>query len=193
MVTPPFGAPGVPEFSLKPEYPDVQRLRRQYLVYLTASKSPETTRVYLSVLDRWIARVEPVLDPPPSEVDQWIRARRRDVAISTFNSELTALRSFYRWANRMDYLPESFSLRLPQQRSPPARLPRHLDDGLVGLILAEPDLSTLIGFRATSSSACYTSRAFTPPTASTRSARPAKAGIHIVRAIIYGDSYISRY
>jgi len=69
------------------------------------------------------------------------------VCVSTFNQELTAVRAFYRWAVLWEHTDSSTLALLPRSHRAPKRLPRNLTEHEIGRLLAEPDLSTLVGFR----------------------------------------------
>lgn len=116
-----------------------------YLV--AAGRSRETRRIYCGTLKRYFRYVTNPIAPLRSEVHCWLRDRRGAVSASTVNTDLKALRGFYRWAWVMGVSEQDFTPRVPESRRVPRRLPRYLTDQEVGRLLAEPDLTTFVGFR----------------------------------------------
>jgi len=132
---------------LKRRYSQIELLL-QFSRYLQArALSPATQRIYKASLRRWAAVVPDLLAPDRSCVEAWVRARRSAVGVSTFNQELAAVRAFYRWASAWEYTDSAALSLLPRSHRAPKRLPRNLTEHEVGRLLAEPDLSTLVGFR----------------------------------------------
>lgn len=117
-------------------------------LYLEACRcSPKTRRLYAAVLRHWVSVVGAPLSITREHVMDWTRQRRSAVQVSTYNKELTALRSFYRWAHLWGYTQADLSVLLPMSHRAPQRVTRVLTEGQVGMLLATPDLTTVIGFR----------------------------------------------
>jgi site-specific recombinase XerD len=123
-------------------------LLRQYTQYLRDThRSPETVRIYLSVLDRWLPYAADALAPTSAERAAWLRDRHRALAASTLNLESMAVRAFYRWLFRYGWTDVDHAAAFPKTRRLPQRLARPLDVEQIGRLLAAPDLSTWGGFR----------------------------------------------
>lgn len=133
---------------LKPSYVQKDELLRRYDIYLVAGrKSPDTRRIYNAALGRWFGYFDDPLLPSKTSLYNWLRARREAVSVATLNSELTAVRTFYRWAHIMEYTATDLSDMLPRSQRAPKRLVRYLDEDQVSALLAQPDLTTFIGYR----------------------------------------------
>ena len=91
--------------------------------------------------------IDDVLDPSQASIQQWIRSRKDTISITTFNSEISALKKFYHWAYSYYIIEINIADRLPKMHRPPKKLPRYLEDDQIGRLLAAPNLSTLTGFR----------------------------------------------
>jgi len=136
---------------LKPSYSKLevsdQEILRRYDCYLNfGNRSTETRRLYRSVLLRWSVFVV-LLSPSKDSLHQWIRARRHQVKVSTFNLDLTVLRSFYRWAYQSGYVETAINDLIPKSHRAPKKLPHLLCESQIGRLLAEPDLTAFVGFR----------------------------------------------
>lgn len=133
---------------LKPSYCKIDDLLRRYDTYLVAGrKSSDTRRIYRAALVRFLSFFDDPLLPSRSSLNNWLRARREAVSVSTLNSELTAVRTFYQWAHMMEYTPTDYSGTLPRSQRAPKRLVRYLDEYQVSALLAAPELSTFVGYR----------------------------------------------
>lgn len=132
---------------LKPSYRQLTVIDR-FSAFLRAGNRSETTiYLYIRVLWRWSGYVGEILSPDLAQIEAWVRVKRRSVSVATFNSELSALRSFYRFVYAWGYTDTDMSLRLPTSRRAPARLPRYLTEEQVGHLLAVPAINTLVGYR----------------------------------------------
>lgn len=133
--------------SLKPRYGgNAAELVSQFLRYLHALRySPGTVASYTAALGRAGARFD-LLAPSWDAVRRFVGDRRRQVSTGTLNTDLSALRTFYGWAHRMEYLTD-YSALVPRSARAPARLVRYLTEAEVGRLLAAPDLSDPAGYR----------------------------------------------
>lgn len=116
-----------------------------YLRY--ANRSDSTRRNYILVIKKWACYAGNLLDPSQNCLHNWVRNRRHQVAVSTYNNELSAMRAFYRWCYLIKHTEHNLADQLPMSIKRPQRLPQHLFDEQVGKLLAAPDITTLVGFR----------------------------------------------
>ena len=116
-----------------------------YLKY--ANKSVSTRRIYSAALHKWAVYENDVLNPSREHLYNWMKHRRTNVGVATYNIDLTALRTFYRWCHALKYTESDFSEWLPKKIKQAKRLPVFLSDHQIGQLLGAPDLSTLVGFR----------------------------------------------
>lgn len=108
-------------------------------------RSPATVRDYGGTAARFVdfaARVPADLDP----VLRYVATHRDRLAPATLKRELAALRCWFRWRRLVD--PEAWApTRWPRTPRVRARPVMALSDAEVGLLLAQPDLSTFVGLR----------------------------------------------
>lgn len=125
------------------------KARSSFDLYLKAThRAPRTRALYMAALDRWTRFVGDPLAPSKPGRDDWVRSERGRLAINSFNVQVKALRSFYRWAQACGHSAEDLAaVWLPRTQRPPERLPRVLDYAQVGRLLAAPNISTFTGFR----------------------------------------------
>lgn len=122
-------------------------VQEAFQAYLRAiRRSPATVVAYMAAVRRWQAFVEV---GGTGDVDPLLRflAWRRDrVGPASVNLDISALRAWFGWLKYS--APAALQpMRWPKVRRLPRRLPRALDDAQVGLLLAQPDLSTFTGLR----------------------------------------------
>lgn len=109
-----------------------------------AGKSQKTRQLYLATLAR--------LPESPLEISRpsllrWVAYRRDAVSGGTLSLDLCALRVFYKWAHVAGMITEDHAHWVPSGRHSPKRLPRAFTEGEIGMLLAEPALDTLVGYR----------------------------------------------
>lgn len=112
------------------------------------NRKDSTRRGYQSHLKRWSVFPNDLLHPTRDDLHHWLKHRRDNISQSTLNTELTALRLFYRWLYEYKYCLSDFSPHIPK----PGRIirlaqPRHMTPFQLGCLFAAPDMTTLIGFR----------------------------------------------
>lgn len=123
---------------------DVQEAVKRFHRYLlVANRSAATRRMYLRGVTRWLAS-----GGEPGHVDEsalisYLAGRRRTCALATVNMDIKALRAFYRLQVQYGATPANHLDKIPRQRKPPPRLPRHLTDEQIGEVLAGCDDSFL--------------------------------------------------
>ena len=99
-------------------------LRESFSLHLDATRSPQTSRIYLSALDRLIRHLAAAGMPTGARairrehVESFIAARRLTVAPATLSVEYRALAVFWRWAVDEDEVPVS-----PMGKMTPPRVP----------------------------------------------------------------------
>lgn len=106
-----------------------------------------TRRMYTSTIALWLAA-----GGSPGHVDAgllagWLGQRRKRLAPSTINRELKALRRFYVAMRMLGMCDTDAYRQIPPNRRVPARLVRCYTDDQIGMILAQPDVTTFAGFR----------------------------------------------
>ena len=131
--------------SIDPAVCEAVKRWDQYLI--ATNRKTGTRRVYLAALSRYIELIDYVFAPSQGSIFQWVKARRTTLAVGSFNQELSAVRSFYRFAHHWELTPTDYSKQLPQSHRAPKRLVRYLDEWQMGQLMAAPDLSTFVGFR----------------------------------------------
>lgn len=108
-------------------------------------RSPRTVATYLSIVSRYVAfadRVPLHMDP----VLRFVAHRRDQLAPATLKLDVAALRCWYGWRRTVDptcWVPVAW----PKTRPVSPRPVFHLCDHDVGVLLAQPDLSTFVGLR----------------------------------------------
>ncbi len=121
-------------------------IRDRFALFLrSAGRSPATERAYLSAVDRY-ARFAGTYDLDDATVQRYVATRRSQVAQSSLNIELSALKAWSGWlqlALPADWKP----VQIPRHKRPPPRVVRSLTDAEVGMLLAAPDLATYVGLR----------------------------------------------
>lgn len=136
----------MPQSLLKPSYrcidPKIHAQFEQYLRY--ARRAAATRRLYLATLAK--------LPEDPLEISRhrllrWVAQRRDSVSTSTLNIELTTLRVFYKWAHVCGMINADRASWVPTSSRAATRLPRYLDEAEMGALLAQPDITTLVGYR----------------------------------------------
>lgn len=132
--------------SLPQGYVEFAELRARFGVWLRVmGRSPATVRAYLAAVDRWWRYADsPLLDH--WKLQRFLASRRETVATASVNMDIKGLKAWQRWLGfaAPDMAPE---IPMPRQRRPPDRPVQFLTDGEVGLLLAEPDLTTFTGLR----------------------------------------------
>lgn len=109
--------------------------------------SPNTVRLYVSAVRRWLAD-----GGEPGHVDEdrlhrFLHQRRRSCSVATVNLDLKALRAFYRLQRDFEEVSDADLARIPAGRRPPARLPRWLTEAEMAEVLASIDVETFNGLR----------------------------------------------
>lgn len=128
--------------SLKPIYVDLLDAYGRFL--RVCGRSPKTVLAYTAVVARFLPVQEDGHADDP--VRRYLRARSGVLSPNSVNMEISALRSWFAWRHMVDpagWQPSGW----PRMRRRPERLVRALDDHEVGVLLAAPDLSTLVGLR----------------------------------------------
>ena len=142
----------MPKPVFKPRYLTIQAgpawLMYQFDRHLAAQgRSTSTRRTYGAAVARWLAVCGDPLAPTTDEVNAWLRQRRSTLTQASLNSELTALRRFYRWAHELDHTSTDHGRKFPQSRRLPPCVPRTLDRDQIEALLAAPDRDTFLGLR----------------------------------------------
>lgn len=120
----------------------------RFVRYLVgAQRSGNTARLYVGVVERWLAD-----GGMPGHVDMerlqaWLARRRLGRSVASMNLDVKALRAFYRHQASWGECAELEVLKIPRQRRAPERLPRALDDAQIGLVLGTCPLDTFVGLR----------------------------------------------
>jgi len=110
--------------------------------------SERTVQLYLTAVKSLQAVVDDLIHPSRQSFIKFMSGRRGRVSSNTINLELTAFRVFYRWLFTHSHVPEDYSVLVPSShRAKNKKLIRHFTEFQMGRILAEPDLSTWLGFR----------------------------------------------
>lgn len=104
-------------------------LRESFSLHLAASRSPQTSRIYLAALDRLIAHLEANGMPTGARavrrehVESFLAARRLTVAPATLSVEYRALAVFWRWTVDEDEVDVSPMLKMKPPRVPDKPVP----------------------------------------------------------------------
>lgn len=124
----------------------VERFARHLAVL---HRSPDTVRLYLGAVRRWLAAGGTVGHVDGALLARWLARRRDCCAPATVNLDVKALRAFYRcqhgWGSCSDL--DLARALTPRQRKPPPRVVRWLTDAQVGEVLGALPLDTFLGLR----------------------------------------------
>lgn len=127
---------------------EIEQVLAQFRALLAVmGRSVMTQRVYVGVVRRWLHA-----GGAPGHLDAvvcsaWLAARRRAVSTASVNTDIKALRAFYRGQAACGQCAKGEDAKLPQLRHLPDRLVRYLTLDQVADVLAMPDISTWCGFR----------------------------------------------
>lgn len=137
---------------VKRDYCPLQHLALvQWSLYLQGCRSATTYEKYRGVMARWLRSLDNPSEPfswGRPQIDTWMRGRRAaGVQARTINSELSGLKSFYRWAARAGLCGEELAALLPMGHKVPTPFPRWLEEPEVERLITSPDTSTALGVR----------------------------------------------
>jgi len=104
-------------------------LRDSFALHLDATRSPKTTKIYLSALDALIRHLDAYGMPTSARsvkrehVESYIAARRATVKPTTLSVEFRALQQFWRWALEEEEIDRSPMERMKAPRVPDSPVP----------------------------------------------------------------------
>ncbi len=104
-------------------------LRDSFALHLSATRSANTAKIYLSALGAFLAHLQSNGLPTGARsirrehVESWIAARRESVKPATLSLEFRALQQFWRWALDEEEIERSPMERMRQPRVPDAPVP----------------------------------------------------------------------
>jgi len=110
-------------------------------------RSRATRRMYAATVRDWLAFGGVAGHLDADRLIAWLRPRRARLAPATVNRELKALRRFYVAMRLLGFCITDEDRKIPSNRKVPRRLVRFYTDEQIGVILAQPDVSTFAGLR----------------------------------------------